>query len=1480
MGEKSSKFLSTKRKLLSGMLAIVLLSSPVFGHLVPKAFAASGILTFSGVNEANGGLILTDGMNYNSGDVKADDILGISLKIYNVKRGDVNKEDSISLRMGSFAYRTDWLPSAGNQSGVAPIDATSGSGIVDGGVDVMIIKSDNGEAFSFKSIFMMNPDEARLVKFEGFLNAESKGSVILSINGDTYMETFTQSNGLTASYFQNVDEVRLTNQTGGDMNYGINIAFNNIEISDPVITVTPPAAPSVSADDVTNTIIGLTTAMEFKVDDGAYTKYTGTNAPDLSGTRTVKVRVAAGTGTPAGAETTLSFTPNPPAAPSVSADDVTNTITGLTTAMEFQVDGGTYTRYTGTNAPNLSGTHTVKVRVAAVAGTGTPAGAETTLNFTPNPPAAPSVSADDVTNTITGLTTAMEFQVDGGTYERYTGTNAPNLSGTHTVKVRVAADPGTGTPAGAETTLSFTPNPPAAPSVSADDVTNTITGLTTAMEFQVDGGTYERYTGTNAPNLSGTHTVKVRVAADSGTGTPAGAETTLNFTPNPPAAPSVSADDVTNTITGLTTAMEFQVDGGTYVKYNGTNAPNLSGTHTVKVRVAADAGTGTPAGAETTLSFTPNPPAAPSVSADDVTNTITGLTTAMEFQLDGGTYVKYNGTNAPNLSGTHTVKVRVAADAGTGTPAGAETTLNFTPNPPAAPSVSADDVANTITALTTAMEFQVDGGTYVKYNGTNAPNLSGTHTVKVRVAADPGTGTPAGAETTLSFTPNPPAAPSVSADDVTNTITGLTTAMEFQVDGGTYVKYNGTNAPNLSGTHTVKVRVAADAGTGTPAGAETTLSFTPNPPAAPSVSADDVTNTITGLTTAMEFQLDGGTYVKYNGTNAPNLSGTHTVKVRVAADAGTGTPAGAETTLNFTPNPPAAPSVSADDVANTITGLTTAMEFQVDGGTYVKYNGTNAPNLSGTHTVKVRVAADPGTGTPAGAETTLSFTPNPPAAPSVSADDVTNTITGLTTAMEFQVDGGAYTRYTGTNAPNLSGTHTVKVRVAADPGTGTPAGAETTLSFITNPSAPSTSTPSAPEDITVNVLVNGKVVNAGNATASTRNNQKVINILVDEKKLDQRLTAEGQKAVITIPIDTKVDVVVGELNGRMIQSMEQKQAVIEIKSDKATYTIPAQQINISSISEQLGKAIGLQDIKIQIEIASPTLNTVNLVESSAQKGDFSIVVPSIDFIVRAVYGDKRIDVTKFEAYVERTIAIPDGVDPNKITTGIVVEPDGMVRHVPTKIVVIGTEYYAKVNSLTNSTYSIVYNPIAFDDVAQHWAKTEVNDMGSRMVINGIGNDLFNPNQAITRAEFAAVMVRGLGLKLVNGVTSFSDVKTTDWFSGAVQTLYEYKLINGFEDGTFRPTDTITREQAMKIISQAMVLTDLKSKLSVKETADLLKPFADGNKVAEWAKASIAEVIQSGIITGRSSSTLAPKANISRAEVAVIIRRLLQNSELI
>src|SRR5690606_64883 len=183
-------------------------------------------------------------------------------------------------------------------------------------------------------------------------------------------------------------------------------------------------------------------------------------------------------------------------------------------------------------------------------------------------------------------------------------------------------------------------------------------------------------------------------------------------------------------------------------------------------------------------------------------------------------------------------------------------------------------------------------------------------------------------------------------------------------------------------------------------------------------------------------------------------------------------------------------------------------------------------------------------------------------------------------------------------------------------------------------------TPQEPEtnDTGVDVLVNGKVENAGTATTTKRNDQTVTTITMDQKKLEDRLAAEGQGAVVTIPVNAKSDVVVGELNGQMVKTMEDKQAVLEIKTDRAAYTLPALQINISAVSDQVGKSVALQDIKVKIEIAASTAEMVKVVENAAAEGTFTLVAPPLDFTVRATYGDNVIEVSKFNAYVERTIA--------------------------------------------------------------------------------------------------------------------------------------------------------------------------------------------------------------------------------------------------
>lgn len=410
--------------------------------------------------------------------------------------------------------------------------------------------------------------------------------------------------------------------------------------------------------------------------------------------------------------------------------------------------------------------------------------------------------------------------------------------------------------------------------------------------------------------------------------------------------------------------------------------------------------------------------------------------------------------------------------------------------------------------------------------------------------------------------------------------------------------------------------------------------------------------------------------------------------------------------------------------------------------------------------------------------------------------------------------------------------------------------------------------------------VNGQPTVSGTVETTTSGGVTTTTVTVNQSSLSDQLLQAGSGAVVTIPFTQSSDAAIGRLNGQMVKAMENNIATLVIQTPTATYTLPANQINISAVSQQFGANITLSDIAVSVSISAPSDQTVQVVQQAADDNGLALVVPAVNFEISCTYNGVTVDVSQFNAYVERMIAIPDGVDPSKITTGVVVEPDGTARHVPTRIAVIDGVYYAVINSLTNSTYSVVWHPFEFIDVDGNWAKISINNMGSRMVVSGVGEGVYEPDRNMTRAEFAAIIVKALGLKPGLGTKNFNDVRSGDWFAGYVKTAAEYGIITGYSNGNFGPESSITREQAMTMIARAMKITKLEAGLSSAEISALLAKFTDSGSISSYAQSSIAECVKAGVVTGRTATTIAPIANITRAEVAVIVERLLQKSDLI
>ena len=136
-----------------------------------------------------------------------------------------------------------------------------------------------------------------------------------------------------------------------------------------------------------------------------------------------------------------------------------------------------------------------------------------------------------------------------------------------------------------------------------------------------------------------------------------------------------------------------------------------------------------------------------------------------------------------------------------------------------------------------------------------------------------------------------------------------------------------------------------------------------------------------------------------------------------------------------------------------------------------------------------------------------------------------------------------------------------------------------------------------------------------------------------------------------------------------------------------------------------------------------------------------------------------------------------------------------------------------------------------------------------------------PQDAITRAEVAAILVRVTGTSSEADLSCFSDVNETKWYYSEVSRAVAAGIFSGRGDGTFCPNDNITRQEAISVIANLIGLTG-----GARE--DLLD-FIDGSTVSDWARATMMPMVRAGYVKG-SAGYLNPKQNISRQEFAQLV----------
>ena len=167
---------------------------------------------------------------------------------------------------------------------------------------------------------------------------------------------------------------------------------------------------------------------------------------------------------------------------------------------------------------------------------------------------------------------------------------------------------------------------------------------------------------------------------------------------------------------------------------------------------------------------------------------------------------------------------------------------------------------------------------------------------------------------------------------------------------------------------------------------------------------------------------------------------------------------------------------------------------------------------------------------------------------------------------------------------------------------------------------------------------------------------------------------------------------------------------------------------------------------------------------------------------------------------------------------------------------------------------------SFSDIKGHWAQPYIERAVKQGFIKGYPGGKFEPDKRVTRAEFVSMINRALGNSGTARI-AFSDVRYSEWYYSDVAKAVGAAFAAGFNDATFKPNQSITRQEASVMISKVIPTYGYSGKL---------RTFSDYRSISDWAYTSMSKVNGKGYMTGYSDGKIHPLDSLTRAQAAKII----------
>ena len=182
----------------------------------------------------------------------------------------------------------------------------------------------------------------------------------------------------------------------------------------------------------------------------------------------------------------------------------------------------------------------------------------------------------------------------------------------------------------------------------------------------------------------------------------------------------------------------------------------------------------------------------------------------------------------------------------------------------------------------------------------------------------------------------------------------------------------------------------------------------------------------------------------------------------------------------------------------------------------------------------------------------------------------------------------------------------------------------------------------------------------------------------------------------------------------------------------------------------------------------------------------------------------------------------------------------------------------------------------FSDTYGHWAKNYIGLLAAMGKVGGIGNDMYDPDGSLTRAQFLAFLAKatdGIDVKQ-SQPAGFTDVDSKDWSYAYVNWGYAEGIVSGVGDNKFNPNAPITREQMTVMLCKYAVF----QKYALPQKENVSMDFADKNRISSWALDYVYTVVGSKIMMGMGENRFEPQGIATRAQAAKIMYEYIDSRE--